>query len=120
MATLKFVSASIAASDTTNVESGRPEQVAPYERTLIGLAVTIRDNTPALGDITYQLRAGQQIIAEGRGMLEHTTGAEVIVPDDLDQIGMKIGANVPLTLDVTNTDAAAAHSSQIVMLWDRI
>lgn len=120
MAKSEFVSASIAASTTSNVLSGRAESVAPYPRTIQALAVTIRDNTPAMGDITWRLRAGQQILSEGRGILENTAGPEITYPDGYTPIGMRVAANVPVQLEITNADGAAAHSCLVSTYWDML
>lgn len=120
MPKIEFVSESIALSTTVNVLRNRAEAIAPYPRTIQALASTVRDNTPALGDITWRLRAGQQIIAEGRGILENTAGPEITWPDGYTPVGMTVAANVPVQLEVTNADAAAAHSSLISIIWDQV
>lgn len=121
MVQYKFDSASLAASATSqNVLAGDRLQVAPYPRTMQGIAVLVRDNTPALGDINWELYAGPQLLASGEGQLAQTTGGEVRNPDDFTPIGVGIPANTALQLRVVNADAAGAHSVRVYFLLDRI
>lgn len=119
MAKDEFVSASIAASATANVLSGRNSSVAPYPRTVQYLSVGIQDNTPTLGDLTWVLRAGPVEIGRGRGIVVGT-GAEFTFPDSYTAIQMQVANNVVLQLDVTNADGAAAHSALVSMILDRL
>lgn len=121
MVQYKFDGASIAASATSqNYLAGDRVQVAPYPRTILGMAVLVRDNTPALGDIAWELSAGPQLLATGEGQLAQSTGGEVRNPDDFTPVGMVVPANTALQLRVQNADAAGAHSARVYLLLDRI
>lgn len=115
-----FTTADLAASATnTNILNGDRVQIAPYARTIQGVAVVILQNTPALGDWSWQLNAGPQLLATGIGIVGATTGAEVVNPDSFTPVGMVIPANTPLQLQVTDTDAAI-HNARVYFLLDRI
>lgn len=121
MPEIRRTTASVAASSTDeNAWSGERFGVAPYPRTVKALAVAIQDNTPALGDMTWELYAGQQLIGQGRGILAQTTGGEFRFPEDYSPIDMVIPANVQLVLRLTNADAGGAHSSLYSLLIEPI
>lgn len=123
MAQYQFTTAagSIAASATNpNVLAGDRVSQAPYPRTLQGLAVIIRDNTPAALDVSWELYAGPQLIASGDGLVARTTGAEVANPDDFTPIGTVLPPNAVLQLKVVNNDSGAAHGIRAYFLLDRI
>ncbi|MFN2638172.1 MAG: hypothetical protein ABR585_14230 [Gemmatimonadaceae bacterium] len=120
MAMYKKVSASIAALAVVNVLAGDKVSTAPYPRTLRAIAVTVRDNTPALGDITWILTAGPMEIARGRGILENSSGPEITYPDGFDPVGMVIGPNTVLSLEITDADSGAAHSVMFALDFDRL
>lgn len=123
MAQYQFTTAagSIAASAINpNVLAGDRVQTAPYSRTLQGIAVIIRDNTPAALDMSWELYAGSQLIASGDGLVARTTGSEVVNPDDFTPVGMILPANTVMQLKVTNNDAGAAHGVRAYFLLDRI
>lgn len=115
-----FTTADVAASATNNnVLNGDRLQVAPYTRTLQGLAVIILQNTPALGDWSWELYAGPQIIASGIGLVGQSTGSEARNPDDFTPVGVMIPPNTAIQLKVTDTDAAI-HNARCYFLLDRI
>lgn len=115
-----FTTADVAASATNpNVLNGDRVQVAPYPRTVFGIAAVILQNTPALGDWTWELYAGAQLLATGIGIVGATTGAEVVNPDSFTPVGMVIPANTPIQLKVTDTDAAI-HNARVYFLLDRL
>jgi len=115
-----FTTADVAASATTNnALNGDRVQVAPYPRTLQGLAVVGLQNTPAVGDHTWEIYAGPQLIASGINIVGRTTGSEVVNPDDFTPVGTVIPANVPIQLKLTDTDAAI-HNDRCYFLLDRI
>lgn len=115
-----FTTADVAASATNNnLFNGDRIQVAPYPRQVMGAAVVILQNTPALGDWSWELYAGSQLLASGIGIVGATTGAEVVNPDSFTPIGMVIPANVNIQLKVTDTDAAI-HNARVYLLLDRI
>lgn len=121
MVQYKFDGASLAASATSqNYLAGDRVQNAPYPRTIQGIAVIVRDNTPALGDLNWELSAGPQLLATGEGILAQTTGNEVRNPDDFTPAGMVIPANTALQLRLTNADSGGAHSARVYFLLDRI
>ena len=109
----------IAASALSNVLAGRKTAMKPYVRTIQGLAVIIRDNTPALGDITWRLFVGDTEVASGRGILANTTAGEYRFPDDFDVIGIQVPGGMTVTLDVTNADSGGAHGVGVGLAWDR-
>lgn len=115
-----FTTADVAASATNpNVLAGDRIQVAPYPRTIQGLAVVGLQNTPALADWTWQLYAGSQLLATGTSIVGATTGAEVVNPDSFTPVGMVIPANTPIQLQVTDADAAI-HNARCYFLLDRL
>lgn len=115
-----FTSADVAASATNNnLFAGDRVQVAPYARTVQGIAIVGLQNTPANADWTWELYAGPQLLASGISIVGRTTGEEVINPDDFTPIGMQVPANVALQLRVTDTDAAI-HNARVYLLLDRI
>lgn len=121
MVQYQFDGASLAASATSNnYFQGDKAQVAPYPRTLQGIAAIIQLNTPALGDMSWELSAGPLLLASGQGQLAQTTGGEVRNPDDFTPVGAIIPANTPLTLKMVNADSGGAHSARIYLLMDRI
>lgn len=116
-----FDGASLAASATSqNYLAGDRVQNAAYPRTIQGIAVVIQLNTPALGDISWELSAGPMLLATGQGILAQTTGNEVRNPDDFTPAGMMIPGNTALQLRVTNLDSGGAHSARVYFLLDRI
>lgn len=119
MEKFETAASAIAASASSNVLNGRSTQMKPYPRVVQGLAVIIRDNTPALGDVTWKLKFGDTVVAEGRGILANTTGGEYRFPDDFDLVGMTCPGGYNVTLDVTNADAAGAHGVGVAVAWDR-
>jgi len=115
-----FTTADLAASATnTNILNGDRVQVAPYPRTVQGIAVVGLQNTPALADWAWQLNAGTQLLATGVSIVGASTGAEVVNPDSFTPVGMQIPPNTPLQLQVTDTDAAI-HNARVYFLLDRI
>lgn len=115
-----FTSADVTSGVTNpNILAGDRIQVAPYPRTIHGIAVVGLQNTPALADWTWQLFASSQLIASGVSIVGATTGAEVVNPDSFTPIGMMVPANTPLQLQVTDTDAAT-HNARVYFLLDRI
>lgn len=122
MAKSEFLSPSIAASTTTDVfgtGDGKYLSVAPYARTFQFLSVGIQDNTPTLGDLKWVLKAGPVELARGRGIVVGA-GAEFTFPDSYTEVRMVVNPNVTVMLDVTNADAAAAHSALVSVILDRL
>lgn len=115
-----FTTADVAASATSpNVLNGDRIQMAPYPRTIQGIAIVGLQNTPALADWTWQLSAGPQLLASGNSIVGQSTGAETRNPDDFTMVGVQVPANMPLQLQVTDTDAAI-HNARVYFLLDRI
>lgn len=115
-----FTGADVAASATSNnYLAGDRIQVAPYPRTVYGIAMVGLQNTPANGDHTWELSAGPQLLATGISLVGRTTGSEVINPDDFTPVGMVVPANTALQLKVSDTDAAI-HNDRVYILIDRI
>lgn len=117
----KFETASgaIAASATSNVMNGRKTAMKPYDRVVQGICVIERDNTPVIGEETWILYFGDTQVATGRSILAATAGSEYVFPDNFDIIGMTCPGGYVVTLDVTNTDGAAAHGAGVAIAWDR-
>jgi len=115
-----FTTADVTTQATNpNVFAGDRIQMAPYPRTIQGIAVVGLQNTPALADWTYQLYAGPQLLANGVSIVGQTTGSEVRNPDDFQPVGIVVPANVPIQLSVTDTDSAT-HNARVYLLMDRI
>lgn len=116
-----FDGASLAASTSSpNYLAGDKVAQASYPRTVQAIAVVIQLNTPALGDMSWELSAGPLLLATGQGQLGQTTGAEIRIPDDLQQVGQTIAPNTVLSLVMRNLDAGAAHSARVYFLMDRL
>jgi len=115
-----FTTADVAASATANnILAGDRVQVAPYPRTVQGIAIVGLQNTPAVGDWSFELYAGSQLLASGISIVGRTTGSEVVNPDDFTPIGVQVPANSNIQLKCTDTDAAV-HNARVYFLLDRI
>lgn len=120
MTTYIFTTADVAASATNNnVLNGDRVQQADYGRTIYGIAVVGLQNTPALGDWTWELYAGAQLLASGISVVGRTTGQEVINPDDVVPINVMLPPGKVLQLKVTDTDAAI-HNARVYFYLDRL
>lgn len=116
-----FTGASLAASATSNnYFAGDRVQVAPYARTIQGIAVIARDNTPALDDMSWELYAGSQLLATGQNILARTGGSEVTNPDDYTTLSVMVPGNVNLQLKVINNDSGGAHTARVYLLMSQI
>lgn len=110
----------IAASAVSNVMSGRKTAMKPYNRKVLAIAMFETDNTPVIGELTWVAFNGDTEIGRGRSSLANTTGGEFRYPDDYQVLDALVGGGLNLTLEVTNTDGAAAHGAVVAILWDHL
>lgn len=119
MAKAEGTIASIAAAATSeNSWTNERFATAPYNRNLRGFALASQDNTPVMGELLWELYAGQVLLAKGRSILVRTAGAEFTMPDDYSEVNRQVPSNTVLVLKVQNTDAASAHSGIYSAIFD--
>lgn len=112
------VTASMAASASLDdALSAKRYRVSKNARTLRAVGAAVRDNTPALADLSMEVYIGEVMVLKFQPGLDRSTGAP-LQAEDYKAVNLPVAPNEAVTVKVTNNDAGAAHTALLGILFD--